>query len=61
MEIDPDEQEELVNALRKANEEIATAETIDEVGKAIDASFKKVTGPAFSMDVELGLAGQITP
>ena len=56
MEIEPDEQEELLDALRKANEEIATAETIDEIAKAIDASFKKVTGPAFSMDVALGLA-----
>ena len=56
MEIEPDEQEELLDALRKANEEIAAAETIAEIAKAIDASFKKVTGPAFSMDVALGLA-----
>ena len=56
MEIEPKEQEELLDALRKANEEIATAETIDEIAKAIDASFRKVTGPAFSMDVALGLA-----
>lgn len=56
MEIEPDEQEELLDALRKANEEIATAETIDEIAKAIDASFNRVTGPAFSMDVALGLA-----
>ena len=56
MEIDPDEQEELVGALRKANEEIAAAPTIDAIANAIDASFKKVTGPAFNMDVGLGLA-----
>jgi len=56
MEIDPDEQETLVDALRKANDEIAAAPTIDVIAKAIDASFKKVTGPAFSMDVDLGLA-----
>lgn len=56
MEIDPDEQEELVDALRKANEEIAAAPTIDAIAEAIDASFKKVTGPAFNMDVALGLA-----
>ena len=43
MEIEPDEQEELQDALRKANEKIAAAETIDEIAKAIDASFKKVT------------------
>ena len=56
MEIEPDEQEELLDALRKANDEIAAAETIDEIAKAIDTSFNKVTGPAFSMDVGLGLA-----
>ena len=56
MEIQSDEQEKLLDALRKANEEIAAAETIDEIATAIDASFKKVTGPAFSMDVALGLA-----
>ncbi len=56
MEIDPDEQEGLVKALRKANEEIAAEPTIDVIAKAIDASFKKVTGPAFSMDVDVGLA-----
>jgi putative ATP-dependent endonuclease of the OLD family len=56
MEIDPDEQEELVDALRIANEEIAGAPTIDVIAKAIDASFEKVTGPAFSMDIDLGLA-----
>jgi putative ATP-dependent endonuclease of OLD family len=56
MEIDPAEQETLLDALRKANDEIAAAPTIDAIAKAIDASFKKVTGPAFSMDVDLGLA-----
>jgi putative ATP-dependent endonuclease of OLD family len=56
MEIDPAEQEELLDALRTANEEIAAAPTVGEIAKAIDASFKKVTGPAFSMDVGLGVA-----
>ena len=56
MEIEADEQEELLDALRKANAQIAAAETIDKIAKAIDASFKNVTGPAFSMDVALGLA-----
>lgn len=56
MEIEPDEQEKLLDALREANKEIAAADTIDKIAKAIDASFKKVTGPAFSMDVALGLA-----
>ena len=56
MEIESDEQEKLLDALRKANEEIAAADSIGEIAKAIDASFKKVSGPAFSMDVALGLA-----
>ena len=56
MEIEQGEQEELVDALRKANEKISSASTIDEIAKAIDASFKKITGPAFSMDVGLGVA-----
>ena len=56
MEIEEEEQEELVDALRKANEEIAAADTIGEIATAIDTSFKKITGPAFSMDVGLGVA-----
>lgn len=56
MEIDPDEKENLVDALRTANEEIAAAPTIDVIAKAVDVSFKMVTGPAFSMDIDLGLA-----
>lgn len=56
MEIEPDEQDKLLDALRQANKEIAVADTIDKIATAIDASFKKVTGPAFSMDVALGLA-----
>ncbi len=56
MEIDPDEQENLVNALRTANDEIAGAPTINDISNAIDVSFKEVTGPAFSMDINLGLA-----
>jgi putative ATP-dependent endonuclease of OLD family len=56
MEIDDSEQGELVDALRTANEEIAAAPSIHAIAEAIDASFKKVTGPAFSMDVGLGLA-----
>lgn len=56
MEIDPDEQDTLVEALRKANDEIAEAPTIKAIAEAIDESFEQVTGPAFSMDVELGLS-----
>lgn len=56
MEIDDAERERLLDALRTANEQIAAANTIDEIASAIDASLKEVTGPAFSMDVGLGLA-----
>jgi putative ATP-dependent endonuclease of OLD family len=56
MEIDPEEQEKLVDSLRKANEEIAAAPTIDVIAKAVDDSFRKVTGPAFRMGIDLGLA-----
>lgn len=56
MEIDVAEQGTLLDALRKANDEITAAPTIARIAKAIDDSFEKVTGPAFSMDVDLGLA-----
>ncbi|GAB2209084.1 ATP-dependent endonuclease [Roseibium sp. ROS1] len=56
MEIDDAERERLLDALRTANAEIAAADTIDEIATAIDSSLKEVTGPAFSMDVGLGLA-----
>lgn len=56
MEIDEDEQELLLEALRNANSEIASATTVNAIAAAIAASFRKVTGPAFSMDVGLGLA-----
>jgi putative ATP-dependent endonuclease of OLD family len=56
MDIDDAEKEQLLDSLRKANEEIAAAKSIDAVANAIDTSFKNVAGPAFSMDVALGLA-----
>jgi putative ATP-dependent endonuclease of the OLD family len=56
MEIPPEERETLLDALRTANKTIAGADTIDKIADAIDSSFKAVAGPAFSMDVSLGLA-----
>lgn len=56
MDIDPAEQEQLLDALRQANQLIAAAPTTGAIASAVDASFKSVTGPAFSMDVALGLA-----
>jgi len=56
MDIDPTEQETLLSALSDANEKIASATTTHEIAKAIDKSFKKIAGPAFSMDIAIGLA-----
>ncbi len=50
------EQEELLDALRTANSDIANATTIKEIAESIDNSFAEVSGPAFQMDVDLGLA-----
>jgi predicted ATP-dependent endonuclease of OLD family len=55
MEIDPTEQEQLLDALRKANAQIARANHWGAIANAVDASFKSVAGPAFSMNVALGL------
>lgn len=56
MEIEPDEQEELLKKLRKANKGIAKSPSVEKIAEAIDKSFKAVTGPAFSMDLSLGVA-----
>lgn len=56
MDIDVDEKEELLEKLRAANAEISANSTIEEIAKAVDKSFKEVAGPAFSMDVALGVA-----
>ena len=56
MEISPDEQAKLITVLQEANATIATSPSIKAIAKAIDKSFKEVTGPAFAMDIALGLA-----
>ena len=55
MQIDFPEQENLLDVLRDANKKIAADASIAAVAKAIDDSFEKVTGPAFKMDVSLGV------
>ena len=55
-EIDAAERDTLLAALRAANDEIAASKTVEALATAIDAAFKGVAGPAFSMDVGLGLA-----
>lgn len=56
MAIDDAEKEKLLAILQAANEKIGESPSIDEIAKAIDTSFKAVAGPAFSMDIGLGLA-----
>jgi putative ATP-dependent endonuclease of the OLD family len=55
MQIDPAEQGKLLDVLKDANKKIAADASIAAVAKAIDDSFEKVTGPAFKMDISLGV------
>ena len=55
-EIAPAERELLVDALRSANAAIATSLTVANLADAVDNAFKLVSGPAFEMNVALGLA-----
>lgn len=50
------EQTGLVDAIKKANDTIEASPTIKNIAGAIDQGFKEVTGTAFSLDVDLGLA-----
>jgi putative ATP-dependent endonuclease of OLD family len=54
--IDPAEQQTLVDAVRAANAQIEASPTIRAIAVSIDTSLKEITGPAFSLDVELGLS-----
>jgi putative ATP-dependent endonuclease of the OLD family len=56
MEIDTADQGKLVAILKDANKKIAADASIATIAKAIDESFEKVAGPAFKMDVGLGVA-----
>lgn len=56
MPFEDDEKEGLLATLKNANDEIASADSIGDIAAAIDASLKDVTGPAFSMDVSVGLS-----
>lgn len=56
MDIDAEDKDELLDKLREANEEISGDPTIKEIAEAVDKSFKEVAGPAFSMDVAVGVA-----
>lgn len=56
MKIDSADQEKLLKVLKTANDQIASDASISAIAKAIDKSFSEVTGPAFDMDVALGVA-----
>lgn len=56
MQIDPAEQKKLLDILRDANDKIAADKVISEVASKIDQAFGSVTGPAFEMDIKLGVA-----
>lgn len=55
-DINKDEQAVLIEAVRAANVQIEASPTIRAIADAIDGSLKGITGPAFSLDVELGLS-----
>ena len=50
------EQEELVQILQDANNEISESDTVSEIAEKLDDRFKEVAGPAFEMDADLGLS-----
>ncbi|WDH21367.1 ATP-dependent nuclease [Pseudomonas chlororaphis] len=55
-QIGAEEQRDLVQAVEAANTEIEGSATIQGIAESIDRAFKNITGPAFSLDVELGLS-----
>lgn len=54
--IAPAEQQEIVDAVKEANEKIEATATLTGVATSIDSALKELTGPAFSLDVKLGLS-----
>lgn len=49
------EEQQLIEAVNEANSKIKDSATVREISAAIDSGMKFVTGPAFQMDVDLGL------
>jgi putative ATP-dependent endonuclease of the OLD family len=54
--ISENDQASLIEAIQAANDTIEGSPTIQTISAAIDTALKEVTGPAFSLDVELGLS-----
>lgn len=55
-EIEEEEQEQLIDILTTANKKIEASETIGDLTEALDSSFKMVSGPAFEMDIAVGIS-----
>jgi putative ATP-dependent endonuclease of OLD family len=55
------EQETLVAAVKTANDAIEASPTVRTLSGSIDNAFKEVTGPAFAMDIDLGLSDPSFP
>jgi putative ATP-dependent endonuclease of OLD family len=56
MDLGENAKEALLDSLREANNKISGDKTIESIAKAVDESFKNVSGPAFAMDVDVGVA-----
>ena len=56
MDLAASDREALLDNLRKANAEISKDKAIAQIANAVDRSFKNVAGPAFEMDVAIGVA-----
>jgi putative ATP-dependent endonuclease of OLD family len=54
--ISEEEQATLVDAIQTANDTIEESPTVQTIASGIDARFKDVTGPAHSLDIDLGVA-----
>jgi len=52
----PDEQQAIIDAVKDANTKIESTTTLTDVATSIDAALKELTGPAFGLDVKLGLS-----
>ena len=50
------EQSALIDAVAQANKKIESSPSITNISDAIDTALKEITGPAYSLDVELGLS-----
>ncbi len=54
--VDPAEQSAIVAAVESVNAQIEGSPSIRDLAGAVDAALKEITGPAFSLDVGLGLS-----